>query len=54
MSHELRTPLTAIVGYANILNDGILGELDKDQKDAIEAICKSSDHLKILIDDVLF
>ena len=53
MSHELRTPLTAIVGYANILNDGILGELDKDQKDAIEAICKSSDHLKILIDDVL-
>ena len=53
MSHELRTPLTAIVGYANILNDGILGELDKDQKDAVEAICKSSDHLKVLIDDVL-
>ena len=53
MSHELRTPLTAIVGYANILNDGILGELDKDQKEAIEAICKSSDHLKVLIDDVL-
>ncbi len=53
MSHELRTPLTAIIGYANILSDGILGNLEKDQKEAIDAICKSGDHLKLLIDDVL-
>lgn len=53
MSHELRTPLTAIIGYANILSDGILGDLQKEQKDAIDAICKSGDHLKLLIDDVL-
>ena len=53
MSHELRTPLTAIVGYSSVLVDGIFGELNDKQRDALQAICKSSDHLKNLIDDVL-
>jgi CheY-like chemotaxis protein/anti-sigma regulatory factor (Ser/Thr protein kinase) len=53
MSHELRTPLTAILGYSSILSDGLFGELNKRQKDALEAVCKSSQHLKNLIDDVL-
>lgn len=53
MSHELRTPLTAIVGYSSVLADGIFGELNEKQRDALQAICRSSDHLKNLIDDVL-
>ncbi|MEZ4753852.1 MAG: ATP-binding protein [Bdellovibrionota bacterium] len=53
MSHELRTPLTAIVGYSSVLVDGIFGELNEKQFDALSAISKSSDHLKNLIDDVL-
>lgn len=53
MSHELRTPLTAIVGYSSVLSDGIFGELNDKQKDALGAICRSSEHLKNLIDDVL-
>jgi signal transduction histidine kinase/CheY-like chemotaxis protein len=53
MSHELRTPLTAIVGYSSVLADGIFGALSDKQRDALNAIARSSDHLKALIDDVL-
>lgn len=53
MSHELRTPLTAIVGYSSVIVDGIFGELNDKQRDALNAISRSSDHLKNLIDDVL-
>jgi signal transduction histidine kinase/ActR/RegA family two-component response regulator len=53
MSHELRTPLTAIVGYSSVLIDGIFGELTEKQSEALQAVCKSSEHLKNLIDDVL-
>lgn len=53
MSHELRTPLTAIVGYSSVLADGIFGPMNEKQVDALNAITRSSDHLKNLIDDVL-
>ena len=53
MSHELRTPLTAIVGYSSVLADGIFGEMNEKQREALGAITRSSDHLKTLIDDVL-
>lgn len=53
MSHELRTPLAAIVGYSSILADGLFGELNERQMDALLSINKSSEHLKTLIDDIL-
>lgn len=53
MSHELRTPLTAIVGYSSVLADGLFGEMNDKQTDALNAITRSSEHLKNLIDDVL-
>jgi signal transduction histidine kinase/ActR/RegA family two-component response regulator len=53
MSHELRTPLTAIVGYSSVLADGLFGEMNERQVDALQAITRSSEHLKNLIDDVL-
>ncbi|NDC37241.1 MAG: response regulator [Proteobacteria bacterium] len=53
MSHELRTPLTAIVGYGSVLVDGLFGQLNDKQTDALQAIVRSSEHLKTLIDDVL-
>jgi signal transduction histidine kinase/ActR/RegA family two-component response regulator len=53
MSHELRTPLTAIVGYASVLSDGIFGPLNEKQTDALNAVVRSSEHLKNLINDVL-
>lgn len=53
MSHELRTPLTAIVGYSSVLADGVFGPLSDKQVDALNAVTRSSEHLKNLIDDVL-
>ena len=53
MSHELRTPLTAIVGYSSVLAEGVFGEVNDKQKDALVAVTKSSEHLKELIDEVL-
>src|SRR5687768_11081049 len=41
VSHELRTPLTAIVTYGEILRDGLLGEMDVRQVDAIEKMIGS-------------
>jgi len=53
MSHELRTPLTGIIGYASVLRDGIYGETNQKQKEALTSIARSSEHLRDLIDEVL-
>jgi signal transduction histidine kinase/CheY-like chemotaxis protein len=53
MSHEFRTPLTAIIGYASVLADGIFGEVNDKQQEALRSITRSSEHLKELIDDIL-
>jgi signal transduction histidine kinase/FixJ family two-component response regulator len=51
MSHEIRTPLNAILGYAQILfRDGSLHPF---QRDAIGTIIKSSDHMLMLINEIL-
>lgn len=53
MSHELRTPLTAIIGYSSVMSDGLYGDMNQKQEDALQSITKSSEHLKSLIDDIL-
>jgi len=51
MSHEIRTPMNAILGYAQIL--GRNPELQPDQREAVDTIETSGDHLLALINDVL-
>ncbi|MGH7123661.1 MAG: GAF domain-containing protein, partial [Stellaceae bacterium] len=53
MSHELRTPLNAVLGYAELLADGIYGELGEKAKGVLERIQSNGKHLLGLINDVL-
>jgi PAS domain S-box-containing protein len=53
MSHELRTPLNAIAGYADLLALGIGGKLSADQKEYVDRIRRSQQHLLAIIDDLL-
>ncbi len=52
-SHELRTPMTAINGYLQMLQENTLGEINSEQKDAIEVILRNADRLDRLVDDIL-
>ncbi len=51
MSHELRTPLNGILGYAQVL--GRDTDLSQRQREAIEMIRRSGNHLLRMINDVL-
>ncbi|MBI2340564.1 MAG: GAF domain-containing protein [Deltaproteobacteria bacterium] len=53
MSHELRTPLTAVIGFSEILLEGVLGELNREQKDSQQEILKNAENLLHLINSIL-
>jgi len=53
MSHELRTPLNAVIGFSELLIDGIPGEVNEEQKECLEDILTSGRHLLTLIGGVL-
>lgn len=51
MSHELRTPLNAILGFTQLLTRD--SSLTQEQRESIEIINRSGEHLLELINDVL-
>ncbi|MBI2160095.1 MAG: GAF domain-containing protein [Candidatus Rokubacteria bacterium] len=53
MSHELRTPLNAILGYAELIADGIYGEVPEKMREVLERVQQSGRHLLGLINDIL-
>ncbi|RNL63155.1 PAS domain S-box protein [Nocardioides marmoriginsengisoli] len=53
VSHELRTPITNIVGYLELMMDGVYGEPSARQADAMARIDMNSRRLLTLIDDLL-
>ncbi len=53
MSHELRTPLNGILGFAELLVDGLYGTLPAKALEILERIQKDGKHLLGLINDVL-
>src|SRR2546423_1554294 len=53
ISHDLRTPLTAIITHAEILRDGILGELADRQRDSICGIIAGGRQLLDMVGEIL-
>jgi signal transduction histidine kinase len=53
MSHELRTPLAAILGYAELIQEGFYGPLPEKSMDALTRIRSNGKHLLGLINSVL-
>ncbi|MDW7731704.1 MAG: GAF domain-containing protein [Methanolobus sp.] len=54
VSHELRTPLMPIVGYSGLLSEEYFGELNNKQKEILKTVIRNSEHLKRLIDSLLY
>ncbi len=53
MSHELRTPLNSIIGFADVLLEGLDGELNDRMEQDVRLIRNSGEHLRNLIGDIL-
>jgi signal transduction histidine kinase/CheY-like chemotaxis protein len=53
VSHELRTPLSAIIGFSQILLDGIDGPVNEEQQQDISQVNKSGQSLLALINQIL-
>ena len=53
MSHEFRTPLNAFTGYLQLLEMELAGPLTPQQRDYVERLKASSEHLSALVNDVL-
>ena len=53
VSHDLRTPLRSIDGFSRVLSKNYYAQLDATGKDWLERVCRASQHMGHLIDDML-
>jgi signal transduction histidine kinase len=53
MSHELRTPLNSIIGFSEVLQEQMFGELNERQLAYVNDVLEAGRHLLSLINDVL-
>jgi signal transduction histidine kinase len=52
LAHEMRTPIAAILGYQELLSEGIYGKVDEKGKEPLDRIAHSAKQLLHLIDGV--
>jgi len=45
MSHEFRTPLSLIMGHAGMMREGLLGQINDEQRTSLDRIMENSDNL---------
>lgn len=53
MNHELRNPLTGVIGYAEILQQEMLGELNEEQLGFVDNLLDSGRHMLEIVNDTL-
>lgn len=53
ISHELRTPLTSVLGYAQLLKSGSLGELNEKQQEAADSVTAAGELQLQLVNELL-
>ena len=53
VSHELKTPLTGAREFASLVMDGVVGEVNEEQRELLACSIECCDSLKILVDDLL-
>jgi signal transduction histidine kinase len=53
MSHELRTPLNAIIGFSEVLQEQMFGDLNERQLAYVDDVLEAGKYLLSLINDVL-
>ena len=53
MSHELRTPINAVIGYNQLIMEGIYGHVNPAQKPPLQRVSRAASHLLELVNDVL-
>jgi signal transduction histidine kinase len=53
VSHELRTPLTSIIGYSEMIIEGIAGEINEEQREFLNTIHEKGEQLLELIKSLL-
>jgi PAS domain S-box-containing protein len=53
VSHEMRTPINAVMGYLDLLDMGLAGDLADSQREYVQRVRRSSRQLLELVNDVL-
>ncbi len=53
VSHELRTPLTSVIGYSEMLLEGLAGDLTEEQREYVSTIMSKGEDLLQLIGSIL-
>lgn len=52
-SHELRTPLNIVLGYIDLVRDGVAGQIDQEGNEILGRARKAAHHMIALVNDLL-
>ena len=53
MSHELRTPLNVISGYTKLVQEGVIGEINSEQRKALDKVSRHADELLFMVNSIM-